>query len=321
MSFAEICGQEPAIRLLKGQMKQERLANTYLFIGPPGIGKWTLGMTLAKALQCEKPKLGDACGECRGCQQVVSGSHPDVMIVSSGAESDQIRIEQIRALMNWMALTAYGNCPKVGLVRDADQLTQEAAHACLKMLEEPPEKSLIVLTARGLHRLPQTLVSRCHVVRCVPQGIQQTASFLREREGLDAQAALRLATLSGGRLGRALDFHRNQRLEAKNRLVDQLLAGWRRKSVEIPLGTEPAAEVEEAIEWLAAWWRDQMILQLDGDRSWLIHQDRLEDLRKEKGIVPLEILLGRVEKSYKVQEAVQMNASPRIGLGALLSQD
>ena len=140
---------------------------------------------------------------------------------------------------------------------------------------------------------------------------------MREREGLDAQAALRLATLSGGRLGRALDFHRNQRLEAKNRLVDQLLSGWKEKNIEIPLGTAPTPEVEEALEWFAAWWRDLLILAVDGDSKWLIHQDRIEDLKKESAAV--ELLLDRVQRVYWVQEAVQANASPRIALGALLS--
>ena len=318
MSLRDLVGHETAVRLLKGQMVRQRLAHTYLFIGSKGIGKGMLAAEFAKALECEVNREADPCGECESCLKVSKGTHPDVKVVSSGAETDPIKIDQIRELAGWMSLTPYGEFWKVALIEGADRLTQEASHALLKLLEEPPGKSILILTARGLHSLSSTLVSRCHVVRCVPQGIGRVASFLEQREGLDPALASLLAHLSGGRLGLALDFHRNQRLVKKNQLVNQLLSGWRQNSVEISLGTAPVPEVEEALEWFAAWWRDLLVLSVGGDPSWLIHQDRIEDLKKEKEPGPTEILLDRVRKTYWVQEAMQSNASPRIALGALL---
>ncbi|MBI3332755.1 MAG: hypothetical protein HYZ93_01540, partial [Candidatus Omnitrophica bacterium] len=240
---------------------------------------------------------------------------------ASPRPSGQIGIDQVRALEGWMGPTPHSGRWKVAILDGADSLTEQAAHACLKLLEEPPEKSILLLIATALHRLPATLVSRCHLVRCAPQGIGRVARFLQEDERLDPALSGMLATCAGGRLGLALRFHREERLSAKNAAIDQLLKGWREGAVEVPLGNAPRPEVQESLDWLAAWWRDLLVLSLGGDPAWLIHQDRLWEIQKEAGGLPLvEELLERIERAYWVQEAIQRNASPRIGLAALLSR-
>ena len=340
MSFADVVGHEAAVRLLKGQLLHHRLAQSTLFVGLRGIGKKFLAVEFAKALECEKA-LEDACEACRACQQISRGAFPDVTVVSPEPGTHQIKIDQVRTLAHWSSLTPHTGRWKVGMIEDADRLTEEAAHACLKLLEEPPEQSLLLLTATTLNRLPSTVVSRCHVVRCLPQGIERVTAILQERERLDPILSRMLATWSGGRLGLALEFHRKQRLMEKNRAVDQLLTAWRQKNPEVPLGAASRQEVEEALEWFAAWWRDIVILALGGDPSWLIHQDRVEDLQREaervRGrrqgagdggtlapcpppLAPLGELLERIDRTYWAQEAVQRNASPRIALAALLTR-
>ncbi|MBI3318490.1 MAG: hypothetical protein HYZ90_05035 [Candidatus Omnitrophica bacterium] len=301
MSFAEIAGLRGPIRLLEGQLKRGKLASTYLLTGMRGIGKRTLALELAKALEC---------------------AFPDLIEVKPDSESGQIRIDQIRALAGGMNLTPLRGQWKIGLIDEADSMTEEASHACLRLLEEPPERSILILIAARPHRLPATAVSRCHLVRCFPQGIEEVKRFLQSREKLDSASASIAATLSGGRLGVALNLHRKEQLSAKNACLDQLLSAWRQRRLEIPLGTAPRAEVEQALEWLAAWWRDLVLLKLQADSSWLIHRDRAEDLRRELGALRggVESLLSRIERTYLAQEAVQRNASPRIALAAVLSQ-
>ncbi len=319
MSWKNIVGHEAAVRLLKEQLAQNRLAHTALFAGPRGIGKRTLALEFARALECEE-KSSDSCGTCESCRRIGQGTYPDLMTVSA---ETSIGIDSIRALGAWISLTPYEGRWKIGLIQEAERLTEEAAHACLKLLEEPPERSLLLLTAAGAHRLPATLVSRCHIVRCAPQGIRRVAQFLQEQEGLESAKARMLATWAGGRLGEALEFHRRQRLAAKNGAVNQILAACRQKRPEIPLGTAPRQEVEEALEWAAAWWRDLLLLSLGGNPDWVIHQDRLEDLKRALSTIhdppsTIHQSLDQVEWTYWVQEAIQKNASARIALATLL---
>ena len=319
MSWKNIVGHEPVLRLLKGQVSKDRVPSTYLFAGPSGIGKRALALELAKALQCAEPTTDGSCDGCEACLKIMQGTFPDVMEIRPDGETDTLKIEHVRTLANGMALTSYAGKWKVGIVDGADRLTEEAAHACLKILEEPTEKSLLILIATAPYRLPSTLVSRCHLVRCAPQGIQRAAAYLTEKEKLDAGQAALLATSAGGRLGLALEFHRNDRLASRNKNLNQLLNAWHQRSLELPLGTAPRPEIEEALEWLASWWRDQLVVLLKGDAQWLIHQDRLQELEKIRAVSE-DDLADLVEMTFTAQEAIQRNASPRIALSALLSR-
>ena len=318
MSFKNILGHEPAIRLLKGQLTRDRLAHTYLFVGQRGIGKRTLGLEFIKAAECENPSDGDACDSCEACTKISQQKFPDLMVVKPEKETGTMGIDQIRALSNWLSLTPYQGRWKAGVIDEADRLTEEAANACLKMLEEPPEKSLLILVGAAYHRLPPTVLSRCHIVRFSPQGIQQVSAFLQKAEGVDMATAQLLAAWSGGRAGTALEYHREKRLSEKNAVLDQVLAAHRQQSPEIPLGSAPRAELEEALEWTAAWWRDLLLAALGADPAWWMHQDRAAEIKKAASTVSVEQLLDRIEWTYWVQELIQRNASPRIALSTLL---
>ncbi len=318
------------IRLLKGQILKDRLAQTTLLVGLKGIGKRALAIQFAKAVECEQSKEGEACDRCDPCRRIAAGTFPDTLMIGPESGTGSVGIEQVRALSHAMSLTPYEGRRKVGIVEEADAFTEQAAHAVLKLLEEPPEKGLIILIATALNRLPSTLVSRCHVVRCFPQGIQRVAAAVQEKERLEPILAMRLAILSGGRIGTALEFHRRELLSKKNVALDQLLNAWRRKILEVPLGKAPRPELEEALEWFAGWWRDLLVLKLGGDPAWLIHQDRLGDLQDVIARSPAfggamkqshtGELLERIERTYRVQETIQRNASPRIALSVLLSR-
>ena len=340
MSFKNIVGHEPVIRLLKGQLAKERLASSYLLSGPVGIGKRAVALELAKALECAESVQGESCDGCEACLKIGTGSFQDVVLAAPELEAGQMGIDQVRTLVNGMSLTSLSGRWKVGIVDQADRLTEEAAHAFLKFLEEPPERCLILLIAAAPQRLPQTLLSRCHQVRCVPQGIERVAAFLQEKEHLEKSQAIMLATLSGGRLGMALNLHREEGLAEKNQVLDQLLTARRQGLLEVPLGTAGRAKVGQGIEWVAAWWRDLVVLSLGGKPEWVLHQDRLKDLQNviaseakqsrlktEIASAPsglrndsVEKLLNLVEKAYWAQETVERNASPRIALSVLLSQ-
>ena len=319
MSWDNIVGHESIVQLLQGQLAKKRLAQSYLFVGLGGIGKRALALELAKTLLCPSKHSVQACDRCESCQKIPQGFYPDLLIMGPESETAQIGIDQVRTLTNWASLTPYAGVYKVALLEGADHLTEEAAHACLKLLEEPPENSCLILTASSVTRLPRTLVSRCYVVRCAPQGIHKVASFLKEKEKLDFAQAQRLAVLSGGRIGIALKL-KAEGWSAKKAALEELLAARRQKIVEVPLGDAPRLELEEALEWFASWWRDLLVLKLGGRENLLIHQEYLAQLQQvSREPLTLEVLLRQVDRTLKAHEAIQRNASPRIALAALLS--
>ena len=320
MPFADIVGHEAAIRLLKAQVRRGRLAHSYLFVGLEGIGRRTLALELARALQCGSPRDAEPCGECEGCRQVVEGKHPDVRVVSPGTENDELGIDQVRDLVSWMMLTPFVSERKVAILDQAERATEQATHACLKILEEAPAGGLFILVAPGTHRLPATLVSRCYVVRLRPQGVEKVAEWLEKREGLAPAQARMLAVSSGGRLGLALQFHRAERLKRLNASLQAILEARRRRELEVSLGRISREEVAEALEWYASWWRDLAVLALGGAPQWVIHQDRLQELQRAAGSTPVDSLLEEVERAFWVEDAVQKNAQVRTGLSVLLAR-
>ena len=303
MSFESVVGHERVIRLLKGQLQRAKVASTYLFVGPPGIGKRLLATEFAKALR------GDA---------LDASGWSDFKVVEPQSDGVQIGIDQVRELSHWIAMTPSVGSFRIALLDGADEMTEEASHACLKLLEEPPPKGVLLLMTQAPHRLATTFVSRCHVVRCIPQGVDRVASFLQEKEGLGPDVSRMLATLAGGRLGMAVEFHRKDFLRAKNSALTQILTALAQKSVEGPLSASPRLELERILDWLAAWWRDQLLLKLGGRPEWIFHQDCLAQLRGATD--SFTQLVERVERTYRVKEAVQQNVSPRIALAALLAE-
>ncbi|MCM8794978.1 MAG: DNA polymerase III subunit delta' [Candidatus Omnitrophica bacterium] len=318
MSFKDVVGLDPVIRMLKGQIAGGRVGQTYLFTGPAGIGKRLLAVKFAKVLMCTEPDADGACNGCETCLKINEKKFPDLLEVHPESESGSFGIEQVRLLANWISLTPYRGPWKAAIVDEADRMTEEASHAFLKLLEEPTGRTLIILVTTTPGRLPATLLSRCHVVRCAPQGIRRTERFLTEKARLEPEVASLLASVSGGRLGIALSYHQENRLPEKNRVLDQLLAAWRNRELEIPLGTFPRRQVEEALDWLAGWWRDLAVLSLGGKEEWVIHQDRLKDLKAGTKETVAD-LLEWAEKALAVQDGIQKNASAKIALAGLLS--
>ncbi len=315
MSFADLIGNATAQQLLKQELMTGRVSHTYLFTGATGTGKRSLGLAWAQSLLCEKPVQGDACGTCASCQRCAADTSPDLARFEG-----KLGIDQVRALIRALSLTPHGGRRKVGVIDGAEELTEEATHATLKLLEEPPERSVLILTAAQPHRLPSTLLSRCHVVRCLPQGIDPVASFLQDQEGLDSAQACLLANASGGRIGLALALHRDDLLAERNAALDQILAALKKGEIELPLGAAPREELKSALEWTASFWRDLLVLKLKGDPRWVIHQDRLRELqRAAERPFSVEGLMARIQQVYGVERCLQRNASGRLALGALLS--
>lgn len=179
------------------QQAAARPHHAYLFAGPEGCGKSLAARAFAAALLCKR----GGCGECRDCRLALGDRHPNGFLVEP--EGREIHVETVRSEVWHPAFrTAPEPGRKVFVIREADRLNPAAADALLKVLEEPPADAVLLLLSARPHELPETVLSRCHVVTFRPLAEGFVVRTL-EAEGVDAKLARLAARLAGGNLGRA----------------------------------------------------------------------------------------------------------------------
>jgi DNA polymerase III subunit delta' len=179
--FDGIVGQGPAIRSLTQILKSGRMPHALLFTGIDGVGKRTAAVRLAMAANCrpgpalKRPETvaanpdappGHPCGQCGPCSRIAQGIHPDVTLVLP--EGGVIKIAQIRNLCRILSMKPFEGETRVAILIDAHLMNPSAANALLKVLEEPPEKTLLILTAGQSADFLPTIVSRCQHIRFNP---------------------------------------------------------------------------------------------------------------------------------------------------------
>jgi DNA polymerase-3 subunit delta' len=242
----DLVGQERAVEVLAAAARSseaalrgepaEGMTHAWLFTGPPGSGRSNAARAFAAALQC--PRGG--CGECAACHTVRAGTHADVDVVNTSTLS--IGVEDARALVLRAAHHPSGGRWQVMLIEDADRLTERAANALLKAIEEPTPRTVWFLCAPSLEDVPTTVRSRCrHVsLRTPPPAV--VAEVLVRRDGVDPAMATFAARAAQGHIGRAKRLATDEESRLRRHAVLRL---------PLSLGTLPAA-LEAAAELIAA---------------------------------------------------------------------
>lgn len=212
MGWERYIGHGEQIARFRGIVSRGRLGHTWLFLGPPGVGKRTFAQQLAQCLFCDRiPEDAlDACGQCGGCKQVAAGTHPDFFQVGCPEGKRELPIEVFlgpperrgkAGLCYDLSHTPMGGRRKIAIIDDADLLNDASGNALLKTLEEPPAHSLLILIGSNLDGILPTIRSRCQMLRFRPLATQEVTKLLL-REGLadDPRTAAEAAALSDGSL-------------------------------------------------------------------------------------------------------------------------
>jgi DNA polymerase-3 subunit gamma/tau len=213
-TFAEVAGQEVVTNTLQGAIREGRVGHAYLFTGPRGTGKTTSARIFAKALNCERGPLPDPCGECERCRAVDASSDVDVVEIDAASNTG---VENIRDLREHAAYTPMRARFKVFIIDEVHMLSKGAFNALLKTLEEPPPHVKFLFATTEINKVPDTILSRCQVLRLSLFSEDEIAERLTRIFGAESVnaasgVAVGLARLARGSMRDALS------------LCDQLLA-------------------------------------------------------------------------------------------------
>lgn len=324
-------GHEWAIDALRRALGNNRLGHAYLLAGPPNIGKATLALRLAQALHCEQGGP-DPCGECRACRRIEHGNYPDVRIggldtqaaMQKAGESIKTRlgIDAVREWQEDLHLRPYEGRRRVLILHDAETLTDQAANALLKTLEEPPPFATLILVAHGAGDLLSTIVSRCHLLKLRPLPRQQVAQALIERWTIAPDDAHTIAAWSGGRIGWAVSVAGSpDLLHARATQLDALIdlprlsVAERFKWAESINKAYRGGEKDDVFAMLAlwqGWWRD-VLLAAAGVHAGIINIDRTDELQTLVR-TPLPAIHAVLRRIDEAATQIRENVSPQLAL-------
>ena len=315
-----VIGHEWAVQLITHSAASGCLSQAYLLTGPAHIGKTSVALYLARALNClDNDPKARPCGTCSACRKIGRGRHPDVRVID-GQEAS-IKIDQVRDLQREITLSPFEGRRRVYILCDFQAATLGAANCLLKTLEEPPPSAVLVLTAIQAEMLLPTVVSRCQVLRMRPLPVSQVQEALQAHWGVDPHQANLLARVSEGRIGWALKANRDEAL-LQNRdkyllALEQVLQQNRTERMSLAQQlSRNAPALPDVFDLWQSWWRD-VLLAKSGNEHALTNVDREQTVHIEAQSYTLEQIRACLFAIQRAAQQVEQHVSPRMALEVL----
>lgn len=346
-----LLGQERWLPALERNLVEERLPHALLLLGPRGVGKTRAALALAQMLLCRTAPL--ACGQCPDCRRAAQARHPDLHLVLPATKDEglaservqraleeyasdrlatlvppgttQIGIDAMRDLKSEVAKARVEAKRRVGIVLAAERMTEPAAQSALKLIEEPPPDTQLILTAEDAAGLLPTIVSRCRRVEIAPLAIDEAARVLEADRGLAHSEARLLASLGGGALGAAAALSAEDLLKLRDRAL-QVFDGTAHEPARVEAKVRALAEhwgggaAEGVVKLLLMWYHDLLAVEHGLPPTELVHADRLAELERAKGSLSLDEIRRRAGLLEELVDALGHRVNPDLALYAALSR-
>lgn len=318
MRFSQIAGQEKSKKSLINSINNNQVSHCYIFEGPKGMGKYDLALVFAQALLC-KNKENIPCNECPACIKVNSENHPDLHILNNDEKT--IKREDIDELINSIYKKPYEADRKIYIIKEAQEMTTQAANTFLKTLEEPPKDSVIILLTTNSNLLLPTIISRCQHIKLENVSKEVIKSYLTDNYDISEDVADLAAFYSKGILNKAVNISlgKDNLLEFRAEIIklfDRIVSS----DAEIIFDLENYFEenkdnIDSIIEIMMTWVRDVMFIK-----------SNMEDLIINKDFMQLVRMHGQsmrdnshiIEYMQQTSENIKSNVNYKLAVDNML---
>ena len=323
--FESIIEQDLPVRILTTFLKYGTIPHALLFTGIEGVGKESTALAFAMACNCSgqdsdpgQPEPDIPCGHCKSCRKIETGNHPDIIRVTPSGPF--IKISQIRSLCQTLALKPYEAKRRVVIITGAQGMNPAAGNAFLKMLEEPPLKTILILLATHTSDLLPTIVSRCQQIRFKPISREKLESVLVDEHGINPGEAMILTTMAGGSISRALLMHRAQWVSRRNWLINEMEALTSGPVNRLLAFGEQLSKnkdsLQDSLEVMKSWLRDLVVSQMNAGR--IINRDLIPEIQHVTQKMSVSALLDRIDTIQETQNAIHTGTNLRLAMEAML---
>jgi DNA polymerase-3 subunit delta' len=317
-TFESIVGQKRAVALLTKMVEKDLVAHALLFTGIDGIGKQTTAKAMAMAMNCQARKGVLACLDCSSCRKMLSGNHPDLIIMEP--KGMLIRIDQIRDLKKRLMFAPIHGGRRIVVVNDAHRMNAEASNAMLKTLEEPPDNTYLVLTAEQTSDLLPTIVSRCQHMAFQPLSPESILEVIRQRRDMNQETASAIALLAKGSLGKALGADTEQWVTWRKELI-QRLNDLPHASMPSLFGFAEALardkdRLHDALEVIIIWLRDLIMSKFHPEK--ILNKDYVEEIQGKSEAWTVDDIVEKIMTVSSIQKAISSNANRRLALEVMM---
>jgi len=334
--YNHLKNQRKFVNYLAASLIKGTIPHALLLTGIKGVGKQSAAQLFSMVYTCSDiasqvsttRKSSDPdvrcevitgpCGQCRSCRKILKGIHPDVLVIRPAGSV--IKIDQIRDLCRKLALKPYESEFRFAILMEADSMNPEAGNALLKMLEEPPERTTLILTAEEASNLLPTIGSRCLHIRLKPIPEKDLAVLMRETHGSGMDEAIAIARISGGSFSKAVSLHKQNWIGRRDRLIREV-ESLRSKpaGMAILLAEKLSSKKEllpDCLEILMTWLRDLWVYRYSPDR--IMYYDLRDTIRKEYRKLTVETLIAGIEAVQEALKRIESNANPRLAMETMI---